>query len=532
MAQIKRFIEENFLIDDPETAEFVPFKFRPIQDKYYCQLLKDYEESNNFDNLREIILKARKEGFTSLVLAIFCAIIILSPNAVRYLEISYKDDATKQHFRRAKNFILSAFQRDPSKWDRDLDRKIFDSVSDGQEFVLKTNKASFYCGTASARTAERGGTVQGVLFSEPAHYPNTGIINASEIIEGTKSMVAVGHGMVFQESTANGMNHYKDTWDMAVRGEVDYRPRFFSWRDFYTEDQFKLICKGFTDKSLIKQEFPETAREAFLSSGRRIFNPEKLEEMLENVREPLAVGELTDDKAEIRFVRNPQGPLTIWKDVKPGREYLIAADIAGGVHDNANAIVPQDRRIKDKRAFSVGAVFDRASWEVVAEIRLRNDPGDFGRMLCTLGERYNWAILIPEANNHGAATIEAMKAEGYKHILRTTDIWPDGPSDKYGFPTDLKTKPRIITAISNAIDGGHYYENSKVAIDELSRAVRDVQGDMISEGGFLDCVITRGIGLYCLKFLQIDDSYRHKVDNDATLFTRISPKRKKRFGRG
>lgn len=181
----------------------------------------------NFDNLREIILKARKEGFTSLILAIFCACILLSPHAVRYLEISYKDDATKQHFRRAKNFILSAFERDPSKWTRDLDRKIFESVSDGQEFVLQKTKGSFYCGTASARTAERGGTVQGVLFSEPAHYPNTGIINASEIIEGTRNMVAIGHGMVFQESTANGMNHYKDTWDMAVRGEVDLQEGIF-----------------------------------------------------------------------------------------------------------------------------------------------------------------------------------------------------------------------------------------------------------------------------------------------------------------
>ncbi len=288
--RFKAFIEDHFLIDDKETSEMVPFKFRSVQDVYYLMLLADYIELTNFRGLREIVLKARKEGFTSLILALFCADIIWNDNPVRYLEISYKDDATKQHFRRAKNFILSYFQPDPRKWTKKIENKLFASINEGSEFVLNHNKASFYCGTAGARTGERGGTVQGILFSEVAHYPDTGIISAGEIVEGTRSMVAVNTGMIFQETTANGMNFFKRTWDMAKAGDVDYKPRFFKWQDFYTDQEYKDICKGFTDKSLIPQEFPGTELEAFIMSGETYFDKQALKEYLRVVELERPIG--------------------------------------------------------------------------------------------------------------------------------------------------------------------------------------------------------------------------------------------------
>lgn len=285
-----REVIEHFLIDSAETGELVPFKFRKPQEKYYDLLCRDYGEITGFNNARELILKARKEGFTSLWLAIFAADMLLSKNPVRYLEISYKDDATAQHYRRIKRFILSFFERDPNKWTKQLDKTIFESANEGTELVLKHNQASFYVGTASTRTGERGGTVQGCLFTESAHFPDTGIINASEIIEGTKSMVAVGHGIIVQETTANGFNHFKKTWDMAGRGEVDYKRRFFSWKDFYSQEEYEMICAGFTDKRLIKQEFPDTPEEAYLTSGECYFDVKILRQYYEKVKLPMTKG--------------------------------------------------------------------------------------------------------------------------------------------------------------------------------------------------------------------------------------------------
>jgi hypothetical protein len=88
--KLKAFIQDNFLIDNPETGELVSFGFRKVQDKYYDMLCQDYDEALNFNGLREIVLKARKEGFTSKILALFSGVAILDENPVRFLEISYK----------------------------------------------------------------------------------------------------------------------------------------------------------------------------------------------------------------------------------------------------------------------------------------------------------------------------------------------------------------------------------------------------------------------------------------------------------
>lgn len=286
--KIRQIVEENFLIDDAVTGALVPFILRPVQDKYYGLLNTDYGEANNFTGAREIILKARKEGFTSLILAIFAAISVITKDPVRYLEISYKDDATLQHFRRFRAYILSFYAKQAgypkeAVTDEKFMRQIFSSYQEGKELVLRENGASFYVGTANTKTGERGGTVQGVLFTEDAHFPDTGIINASEIVEGTQNMIAVGTGMVFRESTANGFNHYKKTWDQAELGEVSYKPRFFSWKDFYTPAEFEIIKAGFSDKRKIMQEYPEDAIEAFLSSGLGYFDNLALKHYLDEI---------------------------------------------------------------------------------------------------------------------------------------------------------------------------------------------------------------------------------------------------------
>lgn len=287
--KIRRIIEENFLIDDAVTGALVPLEFRPVQDKYYELLNEDYGEISNFNGAREIILKARKEGFTSLILAIFAAICVITKDPVRYLEISYKDDATLQHFRRFRTYVMSFYAKQagyPKEaiTDEKFMRQIFSSYQEGKELVLRENGASFYVGTANTKTGERGGTVQGVLFTEDAHFPDTDIITADEIVEGTQSMVAVGTGMIFRESTANSFNHFCKAWNQAILGEISHKPRFFSWREFYTQEEFEIIKAGFSDKRKIMQEFPDTPEESFLSSGEQYIENLTLQYYLDEVK--------------------------------------------------------------------------------------------------------------------------------------------------------------------------------------------------------------------------------------------------------
>lgn len=283
----RAFIEENFLIDEPKAGKLVPFTFNPVQAKYYKELCRDYDIENKGVSVavREIIVKARREGFSSLILAIFCADDILQTNPTETQVVSYKDDATGTFRKRYRRYVLSWYARragaDISEIQNNaslLDKYAKLAFStDSNNLVLRHNQAHFYCGTASARTGGRGGVLQKLLFSEAAHYPDTENMTAAETIEGTVQQVDKESGWVFQESTGNGTgNLFYKTVQLCLKKMSRYKLRFYGWRDFYSEAQFEVIKSESTDPDMLKQEFPETIEEAFLSKHLTFTNPTEL----------------------------------------------------------------------------------------------------------------------------------------------------------------------------------------------------------------------------------------------------------------
>ena len=123
----------------------------------------------------------------------------------------------------------------------------------------------------------------------------TGILQA--VPNDPKTFVAI-------ESTANGFDHFKELWDQAVAGESGFTPLFFAWYELpeyampydgfeLTEEEKQLQaaynltldqltwrrwcieanCSG--DVDLFKQEYPSCPEEAFLMTGRPVFDNEK-----------------------------------------------------------------------------------------------------------------------------------------------------------------------------------------------------------------------------------------------------------------
>jgi hypothetical protein len=273
----QKFIEENFVIDEPTKGQLVPFRFNKVQQAYYNDLKKmGIEEKGVELALREFIVKARREGFSSLILALFAADDILQENPTESNVVSYKDDATDTFRKRYRRFVLSWYakeqgmsieeiQANPNNLER---YKRFAFSVDANDLELRHNRAHFYCGTASARTGGRGGVLQKLLFSEAAHYPDTEKMTAKEIIEGTAQQVDKSSGWIFQESTGNGKgNYFYATYELIKRALSRYVLRFYGWKSFYTAAQFKVIASEFTDPDMLKQEYPETEEEAFLSSN-------------------------------------------------------------------------------------------------------------------------------------------------------------------------------------------------------------------------------------------------------------------------
>jgi len=296
----KKFIQDNFQILEKEKQVPVPFLFNKVQGKYYDILSQTYPE---LEGVREIVLKARQEGISSFVLALFATDFLLRPYSISIC-ISHRKDSTDILFKKVKSYLDSYFQVLAKKNNLQPENVAKQFLKSDNRNMLEnaTNQAMFYIGTAGAKVGGRGGTARNILFSECAFYQDTELVTAQEIVVGTAQQVPQGRGMIFIESTANGEgNFYQKTWEKANQFDTDghrlsaYRPQFFGWSEFYTQEWVEEKKKDFPNEMMWKQEYPNDPDEAFITSGTPYFNVMKLREMLKTRPTPLRQGKLAMD---------------------------------------------------------------------------------------------------------------------------------------------------------------------------------------------------------------------------------------------
>lgn len=289
----KKFIEDNFSLLDYQTQQPVPFKFNNVQEIYYEMLLKDYE---HMEGVREIILKARREGLSSFVLALFTVDFLLRPYSVSIC-ISHKKDVTERLLKQVKFYIETFIQKQNEIRKTTLKMEDY-LVSDTKGMIVnRLNKAEFYIGTAGAKVGGRGGFARNIHFSEAAFYQDTEKITAEEMITATAQQVPLERGMIFIESTANGEgNYYHGEWQRSyIDKKSSYVPRFFSWDLFYTEAQVNARRKEFSNDMMWKQEYPRTPEEAFRFTGSPFFDMQMLSAMQDKKSMVLESGRLAAD---------------------------------------------------------------------------------------------------------------------------------------------------------------------------------------------------------------------------------------------
>lgn len=293
MKKYKEFIEKYFAILDRDLQKPVPFRFNPVQSKYYELLQEEYP---NMEGVREIVLKARQEGMSSFILALFTVDFIMVPHSVSIC-ISHRKDSTDLLFRKVKFYLesyLGAMGIPPKNYLKSDNKNMIENAVNG---------AVFYIGTAGAKVGGRGGSARNILFSECAFYQDTELITAREMVMGTSQQVPLGRGMVFIESTANGEgNYYQEEWERASlppdkdgRRESLYTPRFFGWSEFYSDEWIAEKRREFPDEKMFKQEYPNDPDEAFIATGTPYFDNFELKKFLDRRFQAIATGRFAPD---------------------------------------------------------------------------------------------------------------------------------------------------------------------------------------------------------------------------------------------
>ena len=471
----RKFIHDNFSIIDRETQVPVPFKFNKVQDKYYNMLQE--ENGADMDGIREIVLKARQEGMSSFILALFTVDFILRPYSVSIC-ISHRKDSTDLLFKKVK-FYLDCYlvnlakrelkknynleepkkgepREDYDKAVEDLKEKFEKEFFDSNNKNLienKSNKSTFYIGTAGAKVGGRGGSARNVLFSECAFYQDTDLITAQEIVVATTQQVPQGMGMVFIESTANGEgNYYQETWEQAERFESIYKPRFFGWDEFYTKEWVEEKRKEFPSDKLWKQEYPLTPEEAFITSGTPYFDTFVLQEMLKEAPDPISKGKIAPDGYIDEVYGEDESMVKIYREPEYGEQFVVFADPADS-NDFCAAVAISKKR------YDAPVVFNA----VMASSQFGYELNNFCKYI--FNKTGIWPKLAVERNT-GQATIYVLKELNYPDLFRMVDFSSQrGTYEKGG----------IGWVTTGHISGGELRGTRRKMLDDLSLTIKQTQ---------------------------------------------------------
>jgi len=246
------------------------------------------------------------------------------------------------------------------------------------------------------------------------------------------------------------------------------------------------------DVDLFHQEYPTTPEEAFLSSGRPVFDHRDL------ARHPVMAGtsgelEVIEQGPQRRLVFSPRGDrgsLTIWRRPEAGRLYCAAADPSKGI-DVSTA------KRGENPDYSVIQVCDTLTGEQVARYRARTRPGPFADYLALVARWYNWAFITPESNDPGF--IDSLLNAGYPIELiynRQRD-----PTDRrstriqeLGFETTGASRQWLIGALEDAIRTMSIQIHDQVTINECQTFVVKPNGKKEHQDDCHDdCAIAIGL---------------------------------------
>jgi hypothetical protein len=441
------------------------------------------EQKSEIGRVRVLILKGRQQGCSTYAEARLYHKVSQSKGKRAFI-LTHEHEATSNLFDMVRRYHEGNPFR-PSV-----------SSSNAKELVFDKLDSGYKVGTAGNKAVGRSQTLQYFHGSEVGFWPNgeehlAGILQAVPLEDDTE---------VILESTANGVGGvFYDMVQTAQRGEGQYRLIFVPWfwqpeyqmmapssleltsdeiqiqktYDLTDEQMFWRRNKIYELRSedLFRQEYPMTANEAFISSGRTVFPATWLMAARDECYSAKIIADININTAEL--IEKQDGCLKVWDLPKTNRRYVIGADVAEGL---------------EKGDFSCADVLDEDGNQV-AQWHGKISPDHFGDLLYALGMLYRKAFMGVERNNHGLTTLTILKNKGYPNIYIQEELEReyDGKQfKKLGWLTTSRSKPLIIDNLASLVrdeDSGIVCEDT---VSEMETYIVAANGSTNARAGYFD----------------------------------------------
>lgn len=488
----KSYIEKFVKIVD-KNNNLINLKFNYAQQRLYdtIKMLKEQGKP-----IRIIILKARQLGLSTGTESILFANTVLGFN-VKTGIITHKADATNNLFQMSKLM----YQNLPKKLQPSL-------IKDNQNCLTFNNEegtglnSEIKCMTAGSSGVGRSTTYTQLHMSEYAFWPGNKkdtYLGLMQTVPNTKDSI------VIIESTPNGYDDFKDKWDDAVSGRSDFYPLFFPWfenpeyrmpydefeltdeetklKELYKLDDEQISWRRWciknncsNDIDSFKQEYPSNPDEGFLSTGKCVFDKEKIVNRLQKIKDPIKQGyfKYNYNKVTItdyEFIESKsKNYVKIYEDVKPGYPYVLGGDTAGIGKDSF-----------------AGDVVNNHTANQCATLEMELDETEYTKQMFCLGKYYNNALMCIETNYSTYPVKKLFEMDYTNQYVRAVD---EGLTiklqDKLGFNTNSATRPVIIAELAEFVRESVDKINDLTLLKQMLNFIKRSDGKQAADDGYHD----------------------------------------------
>jgi len=457
-------IERDFMIID-KAGNLVPMKLAKVQRHYI-------ENRTN----RNICLKGRQMKFSTGVLA---------DEADDLFYLPYQRQTLITHDSETSEFLFQTVQRFYRNLphNRGLNSKDMKPKHDwrsGTRMRFPVIDNYIYVDSAKSDSVGAGHTLNRCHLSEISKFPDR---KARQLWADITQTVPFDTGIITAESTPQGHGLFKEVYTDAKNGNNGFKPFFYPWwwdegyvadpalyvttetaencaivvgqaLANYLKDE-KMLAETYNlsphqiafrrmklaeIKLLFFQEYPENDMDCWLSNDLSVIPGSALRPYYANAREG-----------------RTEGDVTIWKDVRGDRSYVIGVDCASG----------------QARDWSVASVLDVRTMEYVARLRAKVNTDIFAQMLWELGRRYNLAYIGVERDGHGRSVLKTLLERNYPalHYHADYDEYKQQNMSDAGWKTSMKTKPLMINGMITAFTSGDLISWSENLLYEASNLI-------------------------------------------------------------